>query len=197
AHPRRPQPMLQIFVLLAVLLLLGASRGLLTQLIARVLGRAIGDHALSQQPDTIHLERVAQPAWTNPNVIGSIADPLVSRGFVDAGTFRIAELPGIQVRLLAHSGDFFYAAIYQHPQAGVWFDLVCRYRDGRTATFTTCRPTGLAPRPGHYHVNAQGASSVALLERARAERPREAFAPTSAATVVADFEAGYADVIAW
>jgi len=189
--------MLQILVLLAILLLLGAARPLLKQLIARLLGRAIGEHALQQQPDTIHLERAVSPQWTNPSAIATIADPLLSRGFQDAGTYRIAELAPIQVRLLAHPGDFFYAAIYQHAQAGVWFDLYSRYRNGRTATFTTCRPTGLSSRPGHLNVNMHGSSAVAVLDRARAERPKDAFAPVSAEQATADFEAGYAESIAW
>jgi hypothetical protein len=189
--------MLKIFVLLAILMFMGVARGLVRQIIARIFGRAIGDHALKQQPDSIHLERVAVAQWTNPSGISAIADPLLSRGFEDAGTYRIPEMPVVQVRLLAHSGDFFYCAIYQHAQAGVWFDLYTRYRNGRTATFTTAKPTGLAPRPGHYHVSAPGMSSAALLDRARTERPRDAFDAVSATSAATDFEKGYADAIAW
>ena len=189
--------MLQIVVLLGILVFLGVFRGLITQLIARLFGHAIGEHALKQQPDTIHLERVDQPHWTNASAISSIADPLLSRGFQDAGTFSVAEMPGVQVRLLAHPGDFFYSAIYQHPQAGVWFEFVARYDKDRTATFTTSRPTGLSPRPGHMTVNAPGVSATALLDRARTERPRGTFLPVSVPSAVGDFEAGYADSIAW
>jgi len=189
--------MLKIFILLGALLLLSVARGLVMQIIARIFGRAIGEHALNQQPDTIHLERTAVPNWTNPTAIAAIADMLLSRGFQDAGTFRIPEMPVVQVRLLVHPGDFFYASIYQHSQAGVWFDLLTKYRNGRTATFTTCRPTGLANRPGHMNINMHGQSPTAVLDRARADRPRDAFAPMSVDQVARDFEAGYADAIAW
>ncbi len=188
---------MRIMILVAALALVTVGRGLLMAIIVRLFGRAIGEHAVAQQPDRIQLVRSAPSAWRNASAAGALAEPLVRSGFDDAGTFRVQEMPGLVVRLLANPGDGFLAVVYEHPKAGHWLDLVTRYGDRTSITFTSHGPTGLSARPGHPIVNVSGAGANALLRRARAERPKGPMAPVSAPRAQSDFEDAYGEAIEW
>ena len=181
----------------AILLALPVVKQLIGIGLARLLGRAIGQAALNQQPDTIHLSAAGPHAWKNAPKAAGFASPLSDRGFQDAGSYTIPEMPGVVVRLMAKPEEHFYAAIYEHPQAGHWMDLVTLYQDGTSSTFTTAKPTGLAPRPGHPSIHVPGAGPLALYARARAERAKQTMVATIPANAVHDFEQAYAESIAW
>lgn len=166
-------------------------------LIALVAGKKIGAAALARQPDRIDLTRTAPTAWKNNAATGAIAAVLTSRGFEDAGVYTIPEMPGILVQLLAHSGEGVYAAIYEHAQAGVWFDLVSRFQDGTSVTYTTSPATGLKPRPGHPSVNMRGSETGAVLNKLLAMRPKRPNAGASVGMAVSFFEQAYAETIAY
>lgn len=186
-----------ILICAAILLLMPIVKQLLVFGLARLLGRAVGQAALNQQPDTIRLSPAGAHAWKNAQGAITFATPLCDRGFQDAGTYTIAEMPGVIVRLLAKPEEHFYAAIYEHPQVGQWIDLVTLYQDQTSSTFTTAKPTGLAPRPGHPSIHAPGAGPLALYARARAERAKQVMLPATPAKAVQDFERAYAESIAW
>jgi hypothetical protein len=161
------------------------------------IGRAIGQAALGQQPDTIQLDAISPDSWLDRDAAHALGDAFLELGFADAGTHRIVEMDGVRVRLLVHEREGLIAAVYEHPQAGQWFDVVGRYADGTSITFTTSKPTGLDPRPGHPVVHAPATSPRALIERARWERPPGALLPITTAAVVAAFEQAYAESMAW
>jgi hypothetical protein len=170
---------------------------LLKYVIAAVAGKQIGAKALAQQPDHIHLQRWGPSAWKDAAAPRKIVEAFASRGFADAGVHTVTEMPGLVVQLLAHPGDGFLAAVYEHPQAGNWFDLVTRFQDGTSVTYSTSRPTALKPRPGHPSVNVPGGEPLAVLDKALAQRPRRpirAAIPDEAAAV---FEQSYAESMAY
>ncbi len=170
---------------------------LLRALLGAWLGRAVGAHALARQSDTIQLIPATPGVWKDPGAQARLAAALEAAGFRDAGTFTIVEMPGVAVRLLAHPGESWLAATYEHPATGPWLDCTCYYQDGTAATFSTLTATGLDPRPGFVRVNAPGLDPAALLARARAERPSRALRPASVASAARDFERAYAEEIAW
>jgi hypothetical protein len=164
---------------------------------ARLVLREIGARALAAQPDTIRLVPATPGVWRDPDAQERIAAALLERGFRDAGTYSIPELPGVAARLLAHEPDMLHAAIVEHPKAGTWLDLVCRYEDGVDATFSTLPASGLDPRPGFLRVNAPGTSPEALLVRIRAERPRRPMRPARVQNAAAEYAGAWAEEIAW
>ncbi len=170
---------------------------LLRALLRLWLGRVVGEAALAKQPDRIQLMPATPGVWRDRERSERLAADFAREGFRDAGTFTVAEMPGVVLRLLAHAGDALVAVVYEHPKAGSWVECVCRYQDGTSAQFTTLPATGLEGRPGCVRVNAPGLDPSALLARMRAERPARALRPVSASTVAADFEQAYADEIAW
>ena len=189
--------MTRIVVLGGALLALALLRNVFPLLLARVLGRAIGSHALAQQPDEIHLDKRDVGAWTNASAMRPLASPLLQRGFQDAGVYQVKELPGLALQLLADHDESLMGVIYEHPKAGRWVEVACRYQDGSSITFSSSRPTGLAARPGHPVVNAPGLDPAALLARAKAERPKRPFEAVSAFTIAAMFERAYAESMAY
>jgi hypothetical protein len=189
-------------VLVVVALLVGfwLLRNLLAFLIVRglsgVVGRAIGSAALAKQPDAIHLKPESE-CWADVDAASALVAPFYELGFESAGIHRIPELAGVVVELFAKPSDRLYGVVYEHPKSGHWFDVVCRFEDGTSATYTTAPPTGLDPRPGHPVVNAPGARAQALVERARSESRGKRTKPATRDNVVADFETAYAESIAW
>ena len=168
---------------------------LIKYVIAALAGKQIGAKAVAHQPDRIHLQPGSTLSWKNAAATRRIADPLTSRGFADAGVHTVPELPGVVVQLLAHAKDSLYAAVYEHPRAGTWFDLVSRYQDGSSVTYSTSLPTALKPRPGHPTVNLPGVEPLAVLDRILAQRPRRPLKPASPDQAASVFEQGYADSI--
>jgi len=190
--------MTRILILAGALLAVTLLRNVLPFLIARIFGRAIGSHALAQQPDEIHLEKSGPNAWKDPNAVRPLASPLLERGFRDAGIYQVKELPGLTLQLVVKSDESMLGAIYEHPKAGHWAEVACRYQDGGSVTYSSSRPTGLAQRPNHPVINLPELDTGALYEKARAERPKDrALDSVSAFTVVRMFERAYAESLAY
>lgn len=189
--------MTRLYVLAGALLALALLRNVLPFLAARIFGRAIGSHALAKQPDEIHLEKCSTDAWTNASAARSLVGALLQRGFQDAGTYHVRELSGLTLQLLVKHDESMMGVVYEHPQAGHWAEVACRYQDGGSSTFSTSRPTGLAPRPSHPVVNAPGLDPAALYDRAKAERPNRPLEAVTAFTIAAMFERVYAESMAY
>jgi hypothetical protein len=182
---------------LGALVVVSVLSPVLRIVIAAVGGKQIGAAALAQQPDRIHLQRTGPQAWRNAGAATKLSDAFLSRGFEDAGIHSVAEMPGLVIQLLAHYGDSFYAAIYQHPKAGTWYDVISQYEDGTSVTYTTARPTALKQRPGHPTVNLPGADPARVLDKALGQRPRRPLKQATAALAADVFENAYADSIAY
>lgn len=165
--------------------------------IAAIFAPVIGRDALARQPDTIRLGPLGPDAWRDPESAEGATRLLVERGFAPAGDFGIEEMPGVHVRLLAHEPEGWYAALYEHPVAGTWFDLVRRGESGGSETWTTAPPTGLDERPGHPVHRVPGAHPGELFERARRRPATGPIRPASRERAGGDFEAAYAESIAW
>jgi hypothetical protein len=157
----------------------------------------IGDQALARLPGRIRLVRSNDPAWNDPAAAGALANPILGAGFEDGGTFTIEEMPGVLCRLLVDSRESIAAVVYEHPKVGVWLEMVSRFTDGTTLSYSTLKPTGMNARPGHSANHAPGKGSLELLERMRSERPLKPLQPLSVATYPRTFEAGYAESMAW
>lgn len=173
------------------------ARPLSRLLIASTMGKQIGASALAKQPDAIHLEPATPDAWRDAENARRVSSALGTLGFETAGAYRVPELPGVTVELLAHPGESMYAAVYEHVQAGAWFEIFMRCQDGASATFTTLRPTGLDDRPDHPVIRMVGADPASLFEKAQERKPRKPLKPARAADAVATFEQGYAESVAW
>ncbi len=187
---------LGIGLLVLAWLILKYRPGWVRRAIVAVGARAIGRAALAGQPDNLTLEPVADPNPA-PQARGAL-ETLGQRGFRPAGSFTIAEMAGMPIHFMVHDRDSIIAAIYEHPQTGVWTDLVCRYPDGRRFTICNARIGGdLAHQPGHVLVRKPGLSTAALHMAFQRERPAGSLVPVHAADVARIFADAYAEEMVW
>jgi len=157
----------------------------------------VGSQALASVPDRIILVHQNLHSWNPGPDVARLADPLFSKGFQEGGLYSIREMPGVTVRFLVKPAECIVAAIFMHPKAAAWLDLITYYQNGNTATFSTNATRGLDPRPGHPTVHAPGATALALFARMTAERPKGVFRPVMTEDIGPLFERGYAESVAW
>jgi hypothetical protein len=115
-------------------------------------------------PTRVHLARVLGHEWRSPRTEG-LSAPLAALGFEDAGRWAIDEVSGLVVQLLVQREARVIAAVHERAGQGSWLDLVTRYEDGGSTTYTT-------GAPGPDRVAAPGASPEALYQRLLDERPK-------------------------
>jgi hypothetical protein len=177
----------------------------LRRLIAMVLMRTavkgaledVGARALANVPERILLVHQNLHSWKPDPAVPRLADPLFSKGYQEGGLYAIREMPGVTVRFLVKPAECIVAAIFMHPKAATWLDLITYYPNGNTATFSTNAPKGLDQRPGHPIVYAPGVTPLVLHEKLIAERPKGVFRPIMAEDIGPLFERGYAESMAW
>ena len=183
----------RIALLVAALIVLGPLR---RRLVASLFGKSIGQAALAKQPDSIRLQRCEPSSLKHADKVDALAREYRDQRFEDVGAYSVPELKGMQLRLLANPHESMYGAIYDHPNAGVWCDVVNRYADGSAWTFTTAKPTGITPLSNVRMVNAPGSTPSQLIEQARSTRPGLGLRSATTASAVADFERAYGEYIA-
>lgn len=184
-----------LFVLLLIVALLIAWK---VRSFFKGLGEALKQAGLTATPSTIHLERAASPVWQDAAKVAANVDAFRAAGFQDVGIFTIPEMPGVQLQGFCNPGEGFYGVVYEHPQAGVWCDVVIKYESGESLTASNA-PMGheLDHMPGRDKVYDKAADVASLLAKARAARqPQPAIAHTADA-FVAMFEKSYAEEMEW
>lgn len=187
-------PLLSVLVPIAALAVLGLGARLM---IALVGGKLIGAQALAKQPDTIRLVACDKSYWRNEAAADKLAGVMLAAGSLDAGTYRIPELPGVVLRLIGNPKDRISAYVYEHPRAGHWVELVSRYPDGTSFHVSTSRTAALNPRPGHPVLQLGGMDPASAWKQMLASRPPGTPSPVAVETMVREFEAGYADFMAY
>jgi len=187
-------PLVEIAGLLLALLVLPVAVRLLA---VACFGGAIGRRALARQPDQIRLVPAGPEDWRDGARVRALSDPLVAAGFASAGAFRIAEMPGVMVQLLAQPAEQLLAAVYEHPVGGHWIEITARFTDGGSQSATGLPSSGLADRPGHVTLRAPGDTPLGLLARLRAALPAGSRCGVSVSNAVHTFEQRFAEGMAW
>jgi hypothetical protein len=188
-----------IAFLLIALGILKFAPGLVRRLTLASLGEegraGIGRKVLDQQPDRITLSLRPAPPGAEA---GTVVQALSKVGYQRAGSYSVAEMGGLPIHFLVKPSDSAVAAVYEHPKAGVWFDLFTRYQDGTSFTFNNARMGGkLEQRPGHPTVRVPGIDPATAHARFLRERTSAAMRSFQPAEVPQMFADAYAESIAW
>jgi hypothetical protein len=131
------------------------------------------------------------PAAPSP-ALQALVDPLLQAGFVEAGAFRIWEIPTAKLRLLIQPETRVTACVYQ-LSGQTTLDLVSRFEDGSTLTFANSKTGGEFSRSEqHPSKRFPGAGAVELYERMLAERGDRPLRPVCIETAAEEFQADYA-----
>jgi hypothetical protein len=162
-----------------------------------VIERLVADASIAVPPFRLKLTPLSPGAWQDKRV-ATLAGELGVRGFESAGDF-VADLTPLElnVRLLAHRDLGMQAAIYAHPQAGVWIDLVTRYSDGRVVCDSSLRDHLMESMPQKQIRFHPAASANEVYEQHVALRPPGDWRHVSAENIPSLFEAIYAEEMEW
>ena len=116
-------------------------------------GEALAALAASPPPPfRITLEPVEAWDWEDSARVESASAELASLGYEVVGDFSIPEMDDLPVRGFAQTEWGFYAAVYEHPEAGVIADVVCSLTDGTHRTHSTAPESGLDQPPHSFIV---------------------------------------------
>jgi hypothetical protein len=187
-----------VFVVVAVVLLFKFwLKRQMTNLMEAV-GEMTMGIAPFMQPPRIHVTPLEDVEWNDAEAIKKLTRPLRKAGFADAGTFTIEEYGDIKMQAFAHPEEQVYAVVYEHPDMGSWFDLVCRYADGTLLTYTSAKPTGLDQAPGRNTRRFEpGSNPGEAYQALLRERPAEGLQPTPADKLAPSIEQAYAEEMDW
>jgi hypothetical protein len=187
---------------LVVLVVVTAVLGLLwLRWKIRKLGGKFGEMLDSLQaggppPMRIKLEAVSAVDWEDPDAVDKLLQPLREVGFTDIGTYVIAAID-TRAHALQQPAESVCAVIYEHPQIGVWADLVTRYEDGGTISYANAKDDRM-DRPANRQVTYfEGCDTGKLYRRLLDERPRKAMFRVDAGNFVDVFEQAYAEEMDW
>lgn len=152
----------------------------------------IGRKALEKQPDTIHLERVTNPEWKDAAAMEALARPLRTKGFGDCGVYSVDKMPRVKVWILFQEQTWVAAHLYEHPKAGIWPELVTRYRNGSSCSITTRPATGIQMPGWITIIRSPEAPTDQLYDRLLRERNADGIEHVTSGDAARAFEAAYA-----
>jgi len=147
-------------------------------------------------PFRVTLAPVPAVEWEAPEKVEEFAAPLRAAQFVEAGSF-IVEPTTLRLAAFCLPQERAYAAIFEHPQAGCWMELVSSYVDGSSITFSTLQDT-LLDRAEHNVIRfLEGFGAEELLRTFLRERPRKPLRQVSSQQFRENFERAYAKAMDW
>ena len=165
--------------------------------------QSFGGGGSANTPMTIHLVKRGAIEWNHPDDAKKMIEPLIKFGFTPIGDFEIREMAGTKLVALSHAGNNSYAVVYEHPIAGTWADIYCRYKEGQElkgCTYSNVHHAGAGQvdvQPNRKSVKIPNLDIDSLFQRFINERPAyelEAVDPDNFATL---FEKSYADEMLW
>jgi len=155
---------------------------------AKEIGRALGAAfaAAELPPFRIHLQPTQAPDWASADGVDRALQGFTAAGYSHCGDFEIPEMDGLCLRSFFHRGLGSFGVLYDHPQAGLFVDLVREHHDGTTSTVTSGPDSGM-DRPDHaglvrFEVDVTGLNGVGKMhERLESETAARDGMPASAA----------------
>ncbi|MFY9561566.1 MAG: hypothetical protein WAQ52_15135 [Terriglobales bacterium] len=188
--------------LVAALAAIFLLKRVLTYLLMRQAGRQalaeVGKRAVTKLPEYISLSRVESPAWTNQELVRQQAEPLLRRGFQDAGVYSVDKMPGVYIRMLCQPQAGVAAHIYDHPRSGSWIEMVTRYDDGSTHAVSTLPPTGMKHPEWFRKIQADKTIPAnKIYERFLPQRQQHGIKLVATNDVVREFEEVYHRLALW
>jgi hypothetical protein len=180
------------YVAFRVLLLVGKA-----MLIIYGVKKMVGEVGASAFPATIRLVPISGANWDDAGA-AALAVPLAGLGYQEVGFFDLEIMAGTRLQAWANTDLGLYSIVYTSPQAGVWSDIVTKYEDGTSLTYSNSAHGGkLKQRPGRENVYFKGLGTEELHRKMVAECPDRPTRRLTAADFAPDFERAYAEEMAW
>lgn len=162
------------------------------------LGDALKNIGIGATPATIHLEPAPSPVWQDPAEVAASVDAMRAAGFDHIAIYSVPEMPGVQLQAFCNAPEALYGVVYEHPQAGVWADIVSKYENGDSITASNAPMGGeLDHMPGREKIYDKDADIPTLIDKLRAARKPLPTVAHTAQAFVAMFEHAYAEEMEW
>jgi hypothetical protein len=153
----------------------------------------------SVPPLRVKLMRLEGHAWSNAERIEELSAGFEAAGFERIGDFDV-EPAMFELRAFRHPGARAFAALYEHPLAGIWYDLFSYTPGCRSSfSFSTSQKSGLMDRRAEHPlvVITDLTTPQKACERFLQERPAENWAAVEAGEFVPMFERTYGEGMDW
>src|SRR5437868_12642123 len=165
---------------------------------SRLVLKQVGRKALAKVPETAKLIPTQSPNWQNRSAIDTQTSPLKFRGFEDVGSYQVASMPGVLLKILFHQATNVAAHVYEHPKAGTWTEMATRYTDGRSATISDLPDQGVTAPPWVKMSRVvRGTATDQMFAQHTNERDKNGIKKLAPADTVREFEDGYARYMQW
>jgi hypothetical protein len=165
---------------------------------SRLILKQVGRKALARIPTTAKLIPTENPNWQNRALIDNQTSPLKFRGFEDVGSFQVASMPGVLLKILFHQATSVAAHVYEHPKAGTWTEIATRYTDGRSITISDLPNTGVTAPPWVKTSRVvRGTATDQMFAQHTNERDKNGIKTLAPADTVREFEDVYARYMQW
>ena len=149
------------------------------------------DHGGYGNPIRITLAR-HHDGWHHEDAVLTLNKQALELGFFEIDKFSVNEMPDIFMWTYFHPAQSAALIVYDHPMAGVWFDVVTRYPDGSNITVTTTRTPPVVVIPEDITVRDPDLALRAALDRLVIERKPGPFVDLGPDHFIEEFEAAYA-----
>src|SRR3954462_10669876 len=160
---------------------------------SRLILKQVGRKALAKVPTTAKLIRTENPKWQNRVLIDNQTSPLKFRGFEDVGSYQVASMPGVLLKILFHQTTNVAAHVYEHPKAGSWTEMATRYTDGRSVTISDLPDSGVTAPPWVKTSRVvRGTPTDQMFAQHPTERDKSGIKTLASSDTVREFEEGYA-----
>jgi hypothetical protein len=165
---------------------------------SRLVLKQVGRKALAKVPETAKLIPTESPNWQNRVVIDGQTSPLKFRGFEDVGSYQVASMPGVLLKILFHQATNVAAHVYEHPRAGSWTEIATRYTDGRSVTISDLPDKGVSAPPWVKTSRVPpGTATDLMFQQHTTERDKNGIKTLAPADTVREFEDVYARYMQW
>jgi len=168
--------------------------------IGEALGAIFG--AANLPPFRVSLAPAPAPEWADQADVDRAFQGFTAAGYSHCGDFRIPEMDDLCLRSFFHRGLGCFGVLYDHPEVGLFVDLVREHGDGTTTTVSSGPESGM-DRPEYaplvrLEVEVTGLNGVSKLhERLADESQGRAGMPASAADFPHVFVESYTQEMDW
>lgn len=108
-------------------------------------------------PFRIRLDAIEdEPEWHDSEAFAEATNAFEAAGYTRGTDYEVREMEAVRVRALHHRETGFFAALYDHPEAGVFADVFQEFDDGTSVTITTAPESGLDQPTHAQHFRVEG-----------------------------------------
>jgi hypothetical protein len=175
----------------------GAALWFFRRKLQQVVGE-IAEATMAPAPRRVRLQITHDSEWDDPDTATDACLLFRAAGFDEVGTFCSYDIDGLSLAAWVHVEHRLSGVVYEHPQAGIFSDVVAFFEDRGSVTVSNAPDSARMDEPPEHPKIIESSLEVGeLIERAQAESAGRELRAISADTFKGDFERAYAEGMDW